>query len=168
MRYRQSFHLILTIFTLSGWSAYGLSTNRTVPEQPNIILIMADDMGYSDLGCYGSEISTPNIDALAGDGIRFTNFYNAGRCCPTRASLLTGLHPHQTGIGHMTRDLDMPAYRGDLNQNCVTIAEVLKSAGSQSSAKAIVISPADQVMPPLACSIFQECEPPGGISSSIR
>jgi arylsulfatase len=90
---------------------------------------MADDMGYSDLGCYGSEISTPNLDRWASNGIRFTRFYNAGRCCPTRASLLTGLYPHQTGIGHMTRDYNKPAYRGDLNQNCVTIAEVLKSAG---------------------------------------
>jgi arylsulfatase A-like enzyme len=90
---------------------------------------MADDMGYSDLGCYGSEISTPNIDDLAAEGIRFTQFYNAGRCCPTRASLLTGLYPHQTGVGHMTRDYGKPAYRGDLNNNCVTIAEALKSEG---------------------------------------
>ena len=60
---------------------------------------MADDMGFSDLGCYGSEISTPNIDKLAYEGIRFTQFYNAARCCPTRASLLTGLYPHQTGMG---------------------------------------------------------------------
>ncbi len=119
---------LLSTLILSQFACNG--TDQRLPsERPNIILIMADDMGYSDLGCYGSEISTPNIDGLATDGIRFTNFYNAGRCCPTRASLLTGLYPHQTGVGHMTRDYGKPAYRGDLNQNCVTIAEVLKSAG---------------------------------------
>ncbi len=119
---------ILLIATLS-WLCYGQTVNQQKPARPNIILIMADDMGYSDLGCFGSEISTPNIDALAADGLRFTRFYNAARCCPTRASLMTGLYPHQTGIGHMTSDDGEPAYRGDLNQNCVTIAEVLKSAG---------------------------------------
>ncbi|TWU46797.1 Arylsulfatase [Rubripirellula reticaptiva] len=62
-------------------------------ERPNIVLIMADDMGYSDVGCYGGEISTPHIDALADGGLRFTQFYNTGRCCPTRASLMTGLYP---------------------------------------------------------------------------
>ena len=68
-------------------------------ERPNIIYIMADDMGFSDIGCYGSEISTPNLDSLAEDGVRFTQFYNTARCCPTRASLLTGLYPHQAGVG---------------------------------------------------------------------
>ena len=71
------------------------------PPRPNIVLILADDMGYSDLGCYGSEIHTPNLDRLAAQGVRFTQFYNTGRCCPTRASLLTGLYPHQAGVGHM-------------------------------------------------------------------
>jgi arylsulfatase len=98
-------------------------------DQPNIVLIMADDMGFSDLGCYGSEIDTPNIDRLAGEGVRFSQFYNAARCCPTRASLLTGLYPHQAGVGHMRADLDLPAYRGHLNDRCVTIAEVLGQAG---------------------------------------
>ena len=98
-------------------------------SRPNIILIMSDDMGYSDIGCYGSEISTPNLDELAGNGLRFTQFYNTARCCPTRASLMTGLHPHQAGVGRMMSDRGTPAYRGDLNQNCVTIAEVLKTAG---------------------------------------
>ena len=69
--------------------------------RPNIIVIMSDDMGYSDLGCYGGEMNTPNLDALAKNGLRFTQFYNTARCCPTRASLLTGLYPHQAGIGHM-------------------------------------------------------------------
>lgn len=98
-------------------------------ERPNIILIMSDDMGWSDIGCYGGEINTPHLDSLAKDGIRFTQFYNTGRCCPTRASLLTGLYQHQAGIGHMTGDYGLPAYRGDLNRECVTIAEALKPAG---------------------------------------
>ncbi|MBM4088265.1 MAG: arylsulfatase [Planctomycetes bacterium] len=97
--------------------------------RPNIILIMSDDMGWSDLGCYGGEIQTPNLDALAKHGVRFTQFYNTARCCPTRASLLTGLYPHQAGIGHMMEDRGLDAYRGDLNARCVTIAEVLRSAG---------------------------------------
>jgi arylsulfatase A-like enzyme len=96
---------------------------------PNIILILADDLGFSDLGCYGGEIRTPNLDRLAARGVRFTQFYNASRCCPTRASLLTGLYPHQAGIGHMMEDLGKPGYQGQLNQNCVTLAEVLKTAG---------------------------------------
>jgi arylsulfatase A-like enzyme len=104
---------------------------------PNIVLIMSDDMGYSDLGCYGGEINTPNLDGLAKNGLQFTQFYNTARCCPTRASLMTGLNPHQTGIGHMTNtptnftqhDLGIPQYRGFLNRNCVTIAEVLKGTG---------------------------------------
>jgi arylsulfatase len=86
-------------------------------------------MGFSDLGCYGGEISTPNLDRLAANGLRFTQFYNAARCCPTRASLLTGLYPHQAGVGHMTADHARPGYRGELNQNCVTIAEALRPAG---------------------------------------
>ena len=81
-------------------------------EKPNIILIMSDDMGWSDIGCYGGEIDTPNLDSLAKDGVRFTQFYNTGRCCPTRASLLTGLYPHQAGMGHMTGDYGLPSYRG--------------------------------------------------------
>lgn len=101
---------------------------------PNLIYILADDMGYSDIGCYGSEIETPNLDALAKGGLRFTQFYNTGRCCPTRASLLTGLYPHQAGIGHMMEDRQMEGYRGNLNKNCVTIAEALKQAGYKSYA----------------------------------
>ncbi len=96
---------------------------------PNIILIMGDDMGYSDIGSYGGEIRTPNLDALASNGLRFTQFYNTARCCPTRASLLTGLYPQQAGVGHMVNDRGTPAFRGDLSKNAVTIAEVLKGAG---------------------------------------
>lgn len=98
-------------------------------SRPNIVLIMADDMGYTDIGCYGSEIQTPVLDGLAENGLRFTQFYNTSRCCPTRASLLTGLYSHQAGIGLMTGDRGYEAYRGDLNRKCVTIAEVLSSAG---------------------------------------
>ena len=98
-------------------------------EKPNIIVILSDDMGFSDLGCYGGEIQTPHLDALAAGGIRFTQFYNTARCCPTRASLLTGLYPHQAGVGHMTGDNGYEGYRGNLNDRCVTIAEALRPAG---------------------------------------
>jgi arylsulfatase A-like enzyme len=98
-------------------------------NRPNIVLILADDLGYSDLGCYGGEIRTPHLDALARDGLRFTQFYNCTRCCPSRASLLTGLYPHQAGVGSMNTDDGPPGYRGSLQPNCVTIAQVLKSAG---------------------------------------
>ena len=127
-------------------------------SRPNILIILDDDMGYSDLGCYGGEVQTPNLDRLAANGLRSTQFYNTARCCPTRASLLTGLHPHQASVGHMmddntarccpTRaslltglhphqasvghmmdDFDYDGYRGDLNLRSVTIAEVLKSSG---------------------------------------
>ncbi len=105
----------------------GLMPNQS--SLPNIIVMMADDMGFSDLGCYGGEIHTPQLDSLAYGGLRFTQFYNTGRCCPTRASLLTGLYPAQTGVGHMMSDRGQPGYRGDLNDHCMTIAEVLKPAG---------------------------------------
>lgn len=97
---------------------------------------MVDDMGFSDLGYMGGEIETPNLDALAMGGVRFSDFHNSGRCCPTRATLMTGLHPHETGIGWMTvppgrpeRTSEPPAYQGHLNDSCVTIAEALKPAG---------------------------------------
>ena len=110
-------------------------------EKPNVVLIMVDDMGYSDIGCYGGEILTPNIDALASKGVRFTQFYNTSRSCPARASLMTGLYQHQAGIGQMSEDpfknpgqkspndWGVPGYKGFLNRNCVTIAEVLKEGG---------------------------------------
>jgi arylsulfatase A-like enzyme len=109
--------LIATMSTVSG------------AERPNVIVILADDMGYSDIGCYGSEIDTPHLDGLAANGLRFTQFYNTARCCPTRASLLTGLYPHQTGVGHMTNDYGFEGYRGNLNQKCMTFGEVLRPAG---------------------------------------
>lgn len=96
---------------------------------PDIVIILVDDMGYSDVGCYGGEVQTPALDKLAAKGVRFTQFYNTGRCCPTRASLLTGLYPHQAGVGHMIGDKGKPGYLGRLNDQSVTIAEVLKTAG---------------------------------------
>ncbi|MCK0137028.1 arylsulfatase [Arenibacter sp. S6351L] len=134
--------LLFVVFTIGSifyfkeskgsWELLANDDNR-----PNIILIMSDDMGYSDLGCYGGEIETPNLDYLADNGVRFSQFYNAARCCPTRASLMTGLYPHQTGIGHMTNvpgdpnshDLGVPSYRGFLNRNNVTLGELLKLNG---------------------------------------
>ena len=98
-------------------------------RRPNIILMMSDDMGFSDLGCYGGDIDTPTLNNLAANGLRFSQFYNTARCCPTRAALMTGLYPHQAGVGHMVDDSGFPAYRGDLSRNCVTIAEVLRPAG---------------------------------------
>ena len=99
-------------------------------ERPNLVVILSDDMGWSDIGCYGGEIRTPVLDGLARDGLRFTQFYNTGRCCPTRASLLTGLHPHQAGVGHMTDSRsELAGYAGNLNDRCLTLAEAVKPAG---------------------------------------
>ena len=126
----------LTACLLIGAATLGLAGMRAFwqpkpAESPNIIIIMADDLGYSDLGCYGGEMATPNLDKLARNGVRFNAFYNTGRCCPTRASLLTGLYPHQAGIGKMTTDEGVPGYRGTLSRNTVTIAEALKKSGYQ-------------------------------------
>ena len=112
--------------------ASGATLGAAEPSRPNILVILGDDMGYSDLGCYGGEIATPNLDALASNGVRFTQFYNTARCCPTRASLLTGLYPHQAGMGHMTNDRGHDGYRGVLNRQSVTIPEVLNPAGYRS------------------------------------
>jgi arylsulfatase len=112
-----------------GAAALSLPASAQGAKRPNIILIMSDDMGFSDIGCYGGEIDTPNLDSLAAGGLRFTQFYNTARCCPTRAALMTGLYQHQAGVGHMMDDRGFDAYRGNLNRNCVTIAEALKPAG---------------------------------------
>lgn len=117
-------HLLLALAVL----AWAIPPEQAKPR-PNIVVILSDDMGYSDLGCYGGEIKTPNLDALAKGGLRFTQFYNTARCCPTRASLLTGLYAHQAGVGHMTDDFIHEGYRGDLSKKAVTIAEALKPAG---------------------------------------
>src|SRR5690349_4747752 len=82
--------------------------------RPNIIVILADDLGFSDIGCYGGEINTPNLNYLAKNGLRFTNFYNTSRCCPSRASLLSGMYNHNAGIGEMTEDRHLPGYRGHI------------------------------------------------------
>src|SRR6185436_19532531 len=119
-------HAVLFVLLCLGCSG---SPAPAPGSRPNIVVILADDMGFSDLGCYGSEIATPSIDRLAADGVRFTRFYNAARCCPSRAALLTGLYPHQAGVGHMVADRKTPAYQGRLNDRCVTIAEALRPQG---------------------------------------
>ena len=119
-----------TWLTVLAWVLLAGTAARAA-DRPNILLILADDLGYSDIGCYGGEIRTPNLDALAAGGLRFTQFYNATRCCPSRASLLTGLYPHQAGVGDMNGDEgpSRPGYRGHLTERCVTIPEVLRPAG---------------------------------------
>lgn len=121
---RTSFALLLAFLVLATTARESVAA-----ERPNIVVIMVDDMGFSDIGPYGSEIPTPHLDALAENGVRFSQFYNTGRCCPTRASLLTGLYSHQAGIGWMTNDQGTPGYSGRLNDTSVTIAEVLNTAG---------------------------------------
>ena len=123
------FALLTSAFRVLKDPAIEARAEGPFAPKPNIILIMADDMGYSDLSCMGSEIPTPNLDRLAGNGILMTQFYNAGRCCPTRASLLTGLYQHQAGVGDMDSDYGIPAYQGQLKSNTVTLAEMLKTAG---------------------------------------
>jgi arylsulfatase len=119
-----------TFLSLAGAGACGFAAES--PQRPNLLLIVADDLGYSDLGCFGGEIETPNLDRLAKGGVRFTQFYNTARCCPSRASLMTGLYPHQAGIGNMdSRMGDLEGYQGHLNESCATIPEVLKPAGYQ-------------------------------------
>jgi len=128
--YKKALFSLLILFCLAFHHSYGQDNSQS-EERPNIIVIMADDLGFSDLGCYGGEIETPNLDKLAVSGVRSNSFYNTSRCCPTRASFLTGLYPHQAGIGRMTMDAGEPGYRGSLQSNTVTIAEVLKDAGYQ-------------------------------------
>ncbi|MEM8670371.1 MAG: arylsulfatase [Planctomycetota bacterium] len=125
-----SYPLWLVVIIAFGIIAFGDVTRcEGAKQRPNIVIIMADDMGYSDVGCYGGEINTEHIDRLAADGLRFTQFYNTGRCCPTRAALLTGLYPHEAGLGHMVYGDKGAGYHPYLNQQCVTIAEVLRDAG---------------------------------------
>src|SRR5262249_46668057 len=105
------------------------ANGQSKKSRPNIVIILADDLGYSDLSCYGGEIRTPNLDRLGEKGLRFVQFYNTPRCCPSRAALLTGLYPHQAGVGNMTGDQKLPGYRGSLNERCMTIAQALRRAG---------------------------------------
>lgn len=100
----------------------------------NVLLILADDLGFSDLGCYGGEIQTPNLDRLAERGVRLTHFYNTARCSPSRASLLTGLHPHQVGIGVLTADDTPVGYSGNLSEHCLLMPEILGHHGYDTAA----------------------------------
>jgi arylsulfatase A-like enzyme len=122
---------------LAAASLVAMAVNVSAAARPNIVVILADDMGFSDLGCYGGEIATPNIDRLASEGVKFSQFYNNGRCCPSRASIMTGLYPHQVGVGEMidnyakdARDrASSPAYSDHLSKDHATIAELLRRAG---------------------------------------
>lgn len=112
----------------------GMCTMSAVQAQrasaPNIVLILCDDMGFSDLGCYGSEIHTPHIDSLAMSGVRFSQFKNTGRSCPSRAALLTGRYQHEVGMGWMTAvDEHRAGYRGQIDKEFPTIAEIMKANG---------------------------------------
>ncbi len=113
---------VLIIVAMIAFGCSGKQSQKTENKEgrPNIVIIMADDLGYSDIGCYGGEIHTPNLDGLAANGIRFTQFYNAARCCPTRAALLTGKYPHQVGLDRNGQTL---------SRNAATIAEILKENG---------------------------------------
>lgn len=103
---------------------------KSTTKKPNVIVILTDDMGFSDIGCFGSEIKTPNIDKLASNGLRFTHFYNTARCSPSRASLMTGLYPHQAGMGFLSNyNYEQEGYADDLSKKAVTMAEVFKQAG---------------------------------------
>src|SRR5438552_16978141 len=119
---------LILIVAIARSSAGEPATGERI-KRPNILIILADDLGYSDVGCFGAEVHTPHLDALASEGARFTDFYNDARCCPTRASLLTGLYPHQAGVGAMTEKTSLPAYAGRLKPTAPTIAEVLKAGG---------------------------------------
>ncbi|MEK6238388.1 MAG: arylsulfatase [Planctomycetales bacterium] len=125
--------IIASLFIAISCLAFLLPTRRAVSAEkrsaPNIVVIMSDDMGFSDVGCYGGEINTPTLDRLAANGIRFTQFYNTARCCPTRAALLTGVYQHQAGIGLMTGDKKLPGYRGELGRDAATFAEAIKGGG---------------------------------------
>ena len=125
--------MLSTVLFLS-WSCTNRTGQKEGNDQPNILFILLDDLGYSDLGCYGGEIRTPNIDALGHEGLRFESIYNSARCCPSRASLMTGLYPGQAGIADFTsspKEGKGPAYLGHLREDCVTLGEVLRSAGYQ-------------------------------------
>lgn len=129
-RHRFTLLTICGIVTL-GFMLMPLHSMAAAPR-PNVLLILADDLGYSDIGCFGGEIATPNLDKLAENGLRLNSLYNTGRCCPTRASLLTGQYPHRIGLGHMVKNLGQPGYRGTLAAESRTIAQVLASAGYRS------------------------------------
>lgn len=128
------FRRLVILTSLLSLATVGIAreTHAEKTPRPNILLIVADDLGFSDPGCYGGEIETPNLDRLAGGGLRLTQFYTTGRCCPSRASLLTGYYPHRVGLGHMTKDIGRPGYRGRVAGNVRTIAELLSDRGYRS------------------------------------
>ncbi len=123
------FKLVLAGLLFVNLTTSFAQKTKKADTRPNIILIMVDDMGYSDVGSYGSEIQTPNLDNLAREGIRFREFYNNSICAPTRASLITGQYPHKAGIGYFDVNLGLPAYQGYLNKESLTFAEVLRNSG---------------------------------------
>jgi arylsulfatase len=119
-------------FATKTSDAAALSAHSFAGSKPNIIMILADDMGFSDIGCFGSEISTPNLDRLGARGMRINQFYNNPRCCPSRASIMTGLYSQQAGMGMMVADhgrYPYPGYAGILAAQTITIPEILKTAG---------------------------------------
>jgi len=126
------------ILPMLGWFcvaicfAWNPDASHAADQRPNIVLIMADDMGYSDLGCFGGEIETPHLNALAKKGLRFSQFYNTGRCWPTRASLLTGLYPHQARKAMTFGPKAPPAYSGLVPNFCRMIPELLAEKGYRS------------------------------------
>src|SRR5438309_2010435 len=107
------------------------SASRVPPDQaPNVVIVLCDDLGYSDLGCYGSEIATPNLDRLAAEGVRYTNFHSTPLCSPSRAALLTGLNHHAAGVGNLAGgDQGFPGYRGQIADDVLTAAEVFRHNG---------------------------------------
>src|SRR5579863_679673 len=125
-RFFRAFVHVLALSFLIGSISNSTAAGAATGARPNIILILADDMGYSDLGCFGSEIPTPHLDHMAAEGLRMTEFYTTPRCCPSRAALLTGLYSQQAGIGNMMEDRGVPGYRGELGLNCLTIPEELR------------------------------------------
>ncbi|MDB5327029.1 MAG: sulfatase [Phycisphaerales bacterium] len=120
---------ILALGLCVGPLAHFASAQAAPAKRPNVMFVLADDLGYSDLGCFGSEIHTPNLDALAKGGVRFTGIFNDARCCPSRASLMTGLYPHEAGMGGMSEKTDVEGYLGHIRLDAPTIAEVLKANG---------------------------------------
>ena len=123
--------IVVPALMLAGF-AYG--AEHAESRRPNIVLILADDLGYTDLGSFGSEIATPTIDALAADGVRFTNYHTAANCAPARAMLLTGVSSHRAGVANIPEMIPPqqrhhPAYQGELGNNVVTVATLLEEAG---------------------------------------
>ena len=116
-------------FVITGLTVFVAGCAQTQNKAPNVIIIVADDLGYSDLGCFGGDIPTPNIDRLAAEGMRMINFHSNPVSSPTRASLLTGLYPTRAGVGRMGLRTEVPEYGEHIREDCTTIAENLKSNG---------------------------------------